>query len=43
MVTLNPRALASRGDGRLQLTALALNFVLMPLLGRGPPGPGGSG
>jgi len=35
MVTLNLRALASRGDGGLQLTALALNFVLMPLLGWG--------
>ena len=35
MVTLNLRALAGRGDGRLQLTALVLNFVLMPLLGWG--------
>ncbi len=35
MVTLNLGALANRGGGGLQLTALALNFVLMPLLGWG--------
>lgn len=35
MVTLNLRALANRGGGGLQLTALGLNFVLMPLLGWG--------
>lgn len=35
MVTLNFRALAARGDVRLQATALALNFVVMPLLGWG--------
>jgi ACR3 family arsenite efflux pump ArsB len=35
MVTLNLRALANRGGGGLQLMALALNFVLMPLLGWG--------
>lgn len=35
MVTLNFRALAARGGVRLQATALALNFVAMPLLGWG--------
>lgn len=35
MVPLNPKALARRGDGRLQGVALALNFGLMPLLGWG--------
>ena len=35
MVPLNPKALARRGDGRLQAVALALNFGLMPLLGWG--------
>lgn len=46
MVTLNLRALAARGGGRLHGTALAINFGLMPLLGWGlglaffPDGPG---
>lgn len=35
MVTLNRRALASRGDGCLQFTALIFNFVLTPLIGSG--------
>jgi ACR3 family arsenite efflux pump ArsB len=33
MVTLNFRALAARGGVKLQATAFALNFVVMPLLG----------
>jgi len=33
MVSLNLRALAATGSGRLQATALALNFVLLPALG----------
>jgi ACR3 family arsenite efflux pump ArsB len=35
MVTMNLRALAAPGGGRLQGTALAINFVLMPLIGWG--------
>ncbi|MBL8345117.1 MAG: arsenic resistance protein [Rubrivivax sp.] len=35
MVTMNLRALAAGGSGRLQGTALAINFVLMPLIGWG--------
>ncbi len=35
MVTMNLRALAAPGGQRLQGTALAINFVLMPLIGWG--------
>lgn len=35
MVTMNLRALAAPGGGRLQGTALAINFLLMPLVGWG--------
>lgn len=35
MVSMNLRALAAPGGGRLQGTALAINFVLMPLVGWG--------
>jgi arsenite transporter len=35
MVTMNLRALVARGGSKLQATALAINFVLMPLVGSG--------
>ena len=35
MVTMNLRALTAAGSGKLQGTALAINFILMPLIGWG--------